>query len=471
VTSRRGSRLCRGVFGAALSGALALSGLVLADPPAASGAPSLPGCPTAALAKVPGVVPITFWASFGRGDLEVLQALVSAFNSSQSKVHVTLFAQPDPDATWTAYTAGMGTGQLPAVAVLADEQTQAAVDTQSFLPAQSCIDATHYPTSDYVTRALDAWRVDGEQWGMPFAVSDPVLYYNRLAFQKVGIDPDDPPATLTELLSDAAVLRAHGSAMGYQLDPSDIETWLATADQPVVNNENGRSGRATRGAFDTPTALQVFSALDQLVRSGDATTNSATGAGEDDNLLGIADGTFAMTIGSSADLGMVTDLLSDGPDPGVQLGVAPFPAVDPTGRGGVPAVGSGLWISRRVPAAQQAAAWEFVTFLDGAVSQAGWCAGTGDIPVRRSATRAVSIRQLWSTDPGDTVAYDELVEGANTPASAGAVIGPSDDVGSDLLTAELDMFEQDTAPSLALAGAESTVNLAISSYNRGLGVR
>ena len=56
--------------------------------------------------------------------------------------------------------------------------------------------------------------------------------------------------------------------MGLVLDPWHLETWLATANQLFVNNKNGRSARATAGAFDTKTAVSIFSQLKQLVTLG-----------------------------------------------------------------------------------------------------------------------------------------------------------------------------------------------------------
>jgi hypothetical protein len=63
--------------------------------------------------------------------------------------------------------------------------------------------------------------------------------------------------------------------MGLKLDPWYLETWLATDNQFFVNNNNGRTSRATKVAFDDPTAIGIFSELDQMVTSGDASTNSA----------------------------------------------------------------------------------------------------------------------------------------------------------------------------------------------------
>ena len=234
----------------------------------ASGAVAMPKCPLSALAAAKGPVDIDFWESMTQANATTLQTLTTAFNAMQTKVHVTLVQQDGYTTTWLKYQAGLSNHQLPAVAQLTQTDLQGAIDTRSLLPAQSCIDAAHYATGDYVSRALSYYEVDGVQEAMPFAVSNPVVYYNKQAFQTAGLNPTDPPATLGQYMVDAKALKAHGSGTALVLDSWHLETWLATADQPFVNGGNGRRARATKAVFDTPTGRRIWTDLDNLVRSG-----------------------------------------------------------------------------------------------------------------------------------------------------------------------------------------------------------
>ena len=384
---------------------------------APAGAASLPSCNLKALANHKGVVDITFWESASEANLTTLQSITNAFNSSQSKVHVTLVTQAGYDDTWQKYLAGLTNGQLPDAVQLEDQRTQAAIDTQSFLPVQSCMNVAKYSTSDYLPRPLAYWKVNGVQWALPFAVSAPVLYYNQNAFTKAGLNPADPPTTLAQMVADAKALKASGSGMGLVLDPWHLETWLATANQLFVNNKNGRSARATEGVFDSKTAVSIFSQLDQLVRSGDATTNPSTGPDavrqparhrerqvrHDDRHLGRpGHGDPAAGAGQYAN---------------VKLGVGAFPVYSSSVQGGIEPGGSGVYISNKVPALDQAAAWQYLSYLCNTQSQATWAAGTGYIPVRKSSAQTATVQHLWATDPGYKVAYNEINNGVNTPAT------------------------------------------------------
>ena len=436
----------------------------------AGAATKLPTCNLSALAKHKGVVNITFWNSMVDANGQTLAAITNTFNTSQSKVHVTLVSQASYDDTWQKYEAGLTNGQLPDAVQLEDQRTQAAIDTQSFLPVQSCMNAAHYSTSDYLTRPLNYWKVDGVQEALPFAVSAPILFYNQLAFTKAGLNPASPPTTLPQLLADAKALKASGSGMGLVLDPWHLETWLASANQLFVNNQNGRKGRAAESSFVTKTAKQIFTDLDSLVRSGDATTNPASGPSEFDNLLGIGSGKYGMTIDSSADLGTVTQVLGQGQYPNVKLGLGAFPMLSSSIKGGIEPGGSGVYISSKVPAIDQAASWVYLSYLCNPQSQATWAAGTGYIPVRKSAAATTTITHLWATNPGYKVAYHEINNGVNDAATSGSVIGPYADVRIDVLNAEESMYTQGVSPAKALASAASAVNNTISSYNQRLGV-
>ena len=435
-----------------------------------AGAASLPSCNLPALNSPKGIVNITFWESASSANLTVLQGLTSAFNSSQSKVHVTLVTQNGYDDTWQKYLAGLTNGQLPAAAQLEDQRTQAAIDTGSFLPVQSCMNAAKYSTSDYLPRPLAYWKVNGVQWALPFAVSAPILYYNQNSFTKAGLNPASPPATLPQMVTDAQKLKASGTGMGLVLDPWHLETWLASANQLFVNNKNGRSSRATAGSFNTKTAVSIFSQLQQLVKSGDATTNPSSGPDQFDNLLGIGSGKYGMTIETSAALGTVTKLLGSGQYSSVKLGIGGFPVYSTSVQGGIEPGGSGVYISNKVPAIQQAAAWMYLSYLCNTQSQATWAAGTGYIPVRKSSAQTATVQHLWATSPGYKVAYNEINVGVNSPATSGSVIGPYADVRTDVLNAEISMFTSGVAPSKAVKSAESNVNSTISDYNSRLGV-
>ena len=403
-----------------------------------------------------------------RANAQTLQEITNGFNSSQAKVHVTLVAQAGYDDTWQKYTAGLTNGQLPDIVQLEDIRTQQAIDTRSFLPVQSCMNASKYSTSDCLARPLAYWKVNGVQVALPFAVSNPLLYFNKVAFQKAGLNPADPPTTLPAMIADAQKLKASGSGMGLKLDPWHLETWLATANQLFVNNQNGRTARATKAAFNSATGLQIFTDLDQLVRSGDATTNPSSGASEYDNLLGIGSGKYGMTVDSSADLGTISQVLSSGQYPNVQLGIGSFPVLSSSIQGGDRA-GRLRRLHLEQGAGRRPGGGLAVHAVDRQHPEPGHLGrGNRVHPGAQVVDQMATVQHLWTVSPGYKVAYDQLNGGVNDAATSGSVIGPYADVRTDILNAEQSMFAGSLTPKAALAQAQRTADATIASYNQRL---
>ncbi len=442
-----------------------LGAVALAAPAAAA---SLPKCPVNALAKATKPVEITFWHGMNRSLEETLIAITDEFNASQSDVKVKLVNQIGYRETFDKFKAGLTTGELPDVVQLEETATQQAIDTQAFVPAQSCIKADKYDTSDFVPRVLKRYTVEKVLWPMPFNVSNPVFLYDKAAFRLAGLDPNDPPSTLAEVTAAAEKIKATGqyeSGFGLKLDPWYLEQWSAKADELYVNKENGRAGRATKVAFNDKSGRKIFTWMNDMVKSGLAVTNSAEGNSAFDNLLGIRSKKVAMSIDTSATLGTISQVLTSGEAGGVELGVAPMPTPSANNKGGVLVGGAALYIVKQSSPAKQAAVWKYMKFLGEPETQATWAAGTGYVPVRESSVDLPQVQQLWADTPGYKVAYDQLLTGVDDTATQGPVIGAFQDVRDAVLAAEQEMFTQGKSPKAALKSAAKAANKAMQEYN------
>jgi sn-glycerol 3-phosphate transport system substrate-binding protein len=429
----------------------------------------LPECPLDALdsASADGPVEITYWHGMQRELETTLQQLTEQFNSSQDRVHANLVNNATEDQH-EKFLSGLTTGDLPDVLQHQETYLRQMIDVQAVVPAQSCIDAAGYDTSDFLPRALAYYEVDDVQWGMPFAVTNPVLLYNKAAFEQAGLDPEAPPTTLDEYRAAAQAIKDagfdYGIAMG--IEAWHFEEFMALQGQEYVNNANGREGRATEVSFDSQVGQEFFSFLAGLVQDGLAVTNPREGPDSINNLLAVGNGTAGMTVVSSAALGTVLQVLGSGQYSSVDMGIAPLPGG--TGDGGAVVGGSALYDTAREPA-KQAAAWEFITFLMSPESQAVWSAGTGYVPVRQSAVELPEVQQRWGEVPGFGTAYDQLVDGAENDATAGAVVGDIAGVRAAVEDALTRMFLDDLAPADALAQATADANDAIAAYNQRVG--
>lgn len=432
-----------------------------------SGSDDLADCPVDALDDATAPVEISFWHPMVRANEEALIALTDAYNASQDEVEVSLVNNTTYDDQQDKYRAGLTSGDLPDVSMQQDVYLQQLIDTQTVLPAQSCINETSdFPTDDFTPRTLEYYQVGDVQWGLPFNVSNPVLYYDKAAFRAAGLDPDTPPATFDDVRAAAEAIKASGypAGFGLKVDSWYFEQLVALQDSELVDNGNGRDDRASAASFDSEAGQAVFDFFGGLVADGLATPSPRQGPSEFDNLLGIANGQHAMTFDTSAALGTIVQLLASGQYTNVDLGVAPLPKGDPDAAGGVVVGGAALYISATEPA-KQAAAWDYMQYLTTPESQSQWAAATGYIPVRASATELPEVTARWAEVPGFRVAYDQLVDGADTTATNGGVIGDFEGVRAAIEDAEDKMFLDGGSPDTAVADAATAATAAMEAYN------
>jgi sn-glycerol 3-phosphate transport system substrate-binding protein len=467
-----GMRVGKRGIGAGLAALLLATGLSAVTAVPGAGAASSSTCPLSALKKASKPVEITMWHWMPRVNGETLQKLTDAFNASQSDVKVKLVDQIDWEATLAKYKAGLATGDLPDVVQLQETDQQQIIDTQTVLPASTCAKADHYSFSDFLPRVVSYFTVQGTQYAMPFNTSGPVLYYNKKAFTAAGLDPEQPPTTLDEVRTAAQKLKANGvsAPLGLKTDPIFFEQWTAMANKLFANNGNGRKVRATKAVFDTATGRQIFSWMSGMVKDGLATTNADLGTGAFDDLLGIQSGSHAMAIDTSAALGTISSVLVSGNAPDVELGVAPMPGPG-AGRikGGVFVQGGALYMVNKSAPAKQAAAWQFLKFLDQPENVTTWAIGTGYLPIRTSSADSKVMQDYWAQNPGFKLAYDQLVDGPNTIATAGSVIGNNTGERAAVRDAMNSMFLNGTDPKSALGAAAKGATAAIDDYNSRIG--
>src|SRR5215213_1499882 len=450
VTMRRWKRWTSSMVAAAV----AVAGISLVGGASPAAAATSTKCPLNALKSAKGKpVAITMWHSMTRANEQTLQGLVDQFNSSQKNAKVNLVNQIDYVQTFSKYKAGLSSGDLPDIVQLQETEQQQMVDTGTVLPASVCAKADKYSFSDFLPRVISYFTIDGTQYAMPFNSSGPVLYYNKKAFSAAGLDPETAPKTLDDVRAAAVKLKGNGveAPLVYKTDPIFFEHWTAMANKLFVNNGNGRKARATKATFDSATGRTIFSWLDGMVEDGLATTNPDLGNSMFDDLLGIRSGSHAMAIDSSAALGTIKAVLGGGDDPNIDLGVAPMPSpVEGAVPGGVFNQGGELFMVNKSSPEKQAAAWQFLKFLAEPANVTAWAIGTGYIPIRKSSAASSEMQQYWQENPGFKVAYDQLLSGKNTTASAGSVIGENKGVRDAVRDAQNSMFLDGTSPKDAL---------------------
>lgn len=432
-----------------------------------NGGEPLGTCPIGLVEAADSPVQIDFWFAEQAANQDTLLRMVDEFNALHDKVHVNAAFQGSYDESTAKYLTALRSGDLPDIVQVVDWETQRVIDSGSVVRAQDCIDAEGYDLSDHLPRVVAYWSIGGKLWSYPFTAAAAVLYYNARAFEKAGLDPALPPATfedtreMSQQIVDSGAAR-HGIAL--EMHAWYIENWLAKAGQPIVDNDNGRSARATAAVFDSDAGREAFTWIDSMVSDGLAVNVGRNPSGAD-SLLAIGSGDAAMALGSSAAMRSVFGVLESGEFPDVRVAAAPMPGAS----GGVVVGGASLFIVGKSSPVEQEAARIFAQWLNQPDRQAEWHTGSGYIPIRRSAAEMPAIQEFWAANPQFKVAYDQLAGTDVTVATSGAVIGPFIEVRRAIVEAMESMLLRGTDPATALRNAQEAATRAIASYNERVG--
>jgi sn-glycerol 3-phosphate transport system substrate-binding protein len=433
---------------------------------------STPRVETPGASRAGGPVNIDLWHSEVAANQEAIDRLVDRFNASQNEVRVHPSFQGTYDDAMAKLVASLPTGQVPAVAFLGDIYTQMAIDSGAVAPMQDFVDRDGYDLSDLDPKGIQSFTTQGKLWAMPFAMEVALLYYNKVALREVGLDPEKPPQDLEELRQySEKLLKRDGSGnvtrSGLALD---IANWtagmLAEHGDLLVDQSNGHDGRATKVLFDNDTGRWFFQWWHDMVDSGLA-FNVGRNPTMVEGFLAIASGRAAMTFSYSGALRSVIDALEAG-EPGAQgieIGVSRLPGV-PGGTGQTGFGSYGLWILNVRPKEEQEAAWKFVKWMVQPEQQAEWFAGSGYLPVSRSAVNLPVAQDVLAQYPLFQVPFDLYLRAPANPATEGTILGPHQKVREAIFRGVEEMLSGIKDPDQALADAAASANEAIAEYNR-----
>jgi sn-glycerol 3-phosphate transport system substrate-binding protein len=439
---------------------------------ALAGNPDFATCPVDALESSSEPVRIIFWHAMQSAAGDALAALTEEYNASQDRVVVELQNQNGYEELIDKYFQS-SVEDRPHLVQMPEYMLQQLADTDTLVTTTACIQSEGFDVSSYLPRAMFAYQTGGVQWGMPFNISSPVLYYNRAVFEEAGLDPDLPPVSFDDLRQYSEQIVESGAATyGLAVDSGVnsggawfLEHWLARAGLPYADNDNGRTARATQVLFDTPEAAHLLTFVQDLV-----VDDLAIYVGEDprgiDGLLRMADPQqpAAMTIATSGGLGGVLDFVEGGSIAGITsddigVGAMPGPGDEP----GAIVGGAALYIVRDKADAEVAAAWDYVKFLTDAESQSAWADGSGFAPVRDDATEIEPLASRYADDPRYRVAYDQVNVAADDFSAVGPVLGPFRQIRGATAQMMADIYEGADVED-ALTAAADQANLLIIDY-------
>lgn len=247
----------------------------------------------------------------------------------------------------------------------------------------------------FPTELQDSLKLNDGSYTMPYQVGADLLFYNKSMFEAAGLDPDDPPRTMEEILdaaeeltnpdADQAGFVARGSREGNANSFSWIMMWFLNGGRWADDNGDPKYDVMTQ-----PEAILTAEQYETLM-----TDYAPAGASNYTHLEAQA----AMQQGKAA---MWLDAAQLGPtleDESQSQIAGDVGYVAPVGEGEDYIVGAVWGFSMATDIAEPDAAWELIQFLtsrDVAVGQA--VSGTNGSPARVDALTDPEVEELYNPD-------------------------------------------------------------------------
>lgn len=345
----------------------------------------------------------------------VVDELVKEFNESND--HIQVVAKYNPDmykGLMQNLQAEAAAGNSPALVQIGWAFLDYFSNNFSYVSPQEAIDKfdkedAGFLQDKFLPNVLElAVNSEGSQVGIPYSLSNPVLYINKDILREAGL-PEEGPATWQEVSEFAKTVKEKTGKYGfYMQEPADF--WAqqglieSSGAKMLTTNTEGKK----EAAFATEDGIEAMQLMADMVKD-----QTALHISWEEGCQSFIDGNCAMLYTTIARRASVQK--------GAQFDAA--------------TVKSPLWNDkeRMVPAGgcflaitaqgddQVKAAWEFEKFLYSVESMAAWTEGTGYVPPRKDVAGAenglktflaenkmmnAAIEQMdgvvpWTAFPGD----------------------------------------------------------------------
>ena len=274
-----------------------------------------------------------------------------------------------------------------------------------------------FDESRYLSSVIGYYTTtDGRLLSMPFNSSTPVVFWNKEAFKKVGLDR--PPKTWEEVESFskkmiAAGVVEYGFVTGWQ-SWVQLENFSAWHNVPFATKENGFAGLDTEFAFNSPLHVKHIQQLADWQKDKVFVYGGRRGDG---NPL-FSEGKAAMLMNSSAYYG---GLLSAAK---FEFGTSQLPYwSDVKGAPQNSIIGGAtLWVLKGKDKASYKGVAKFMNYMSDVFVQAFWHQNTGYVPITNAAYELTKATGYYEKNEGRDVAVVQM-SGKPTANSKGLRLG------------------------------------------------
>ncbi len=368
---------------------------------------------------------VVFWHAMNGALGDEVGRVCAGFNASQDGVEVVPVFKGTYPETLTAAIAAWRAGQAPHLVQMFE------VGTASMMAAGPAVrqvwqlaeeTGVDLDPSGYIPAVRGYYSLpDGRLASMPFNSSTPVMWYNKDAFERAGLDPDAPPATWPAVLEAARAIKARGASPTAVVSAwfpwVQLETYGAMHDLPFATEANGFEGLGTALLVNAPGFVKQMGRFldmgkEDLFRWAGRDNAPEAVIVSGDAAIGFTSSGFRANLAKNA---------------AFRWGEAPLP-YDPEIIGSplnTVIGGASLWTMTAPSrtAAEYKGVAEFLRHIAQPRQAAEWHQRTGYVPVTTAGYELSKQEGYYQKNPGAEVPIEELSRGSLTANSKGFRLG------------------------------------------------
>src|SRR6267154_354474 len=367
-------------------------------------------------------IELQWWHAMTAINAERVNKIATDFNALQTDYKIAPVYKGSYPETMTAAIAAFRAGNPPHI-VQAIE-----VGTATMMAAKGAVKPVYQLMADsgepfdpqaYLPTVTGYYSTaDGKMLSMPFNSSTPIVYWNKDAFKKAGLDPDKPPKTWPETFEAAKKLRTAGMPCGFTaawVSWTQIENFSAWHNTPLASRANGLEGPDAVLEINNPTAVRHVANL--TAAQGDKSFDYGGRTTEPEGKF--ISGECGMIQNSSGFYGNVRTNAK------FAFGVTELPYYPDVAGAPQNSIigGASLWVMGGKKPEEYKGIAKFFTFLSDTDRQAKLHQESGYLPINKAAYEATKASGFYDKNPGREIPLKELTNKESTENSRGLRFG------------------------------------------------
>jgi sn-glycerol 3-phosphate transport system substrate-binding protein len=413
-------------------------------------------------------VQVEFWHGLAQPLGGLLEKIATDFNAAQTQYQVNPSFKGSYPETMVGAIAAFRAGNAPHIVQMFE------VGTATMMAARGAVKPVYelmretgvtFDPNAYVPAVKGYYSLpDGRMVSMPFNSSTTIMFYNKDAFKKAGLDPAKPPQTWPDLIAAAKKIKAANAAPCAFTTAwptwAQFEQFSAIHDVPLATKANGMAGLDAELKINSPLHVKHVQALMDMQKEGTFKYGGRDAAG--DALF--PSGECAMIHASS---GLRARILREAK---FEWGAAMLPYWPGTPNAPKNSIigGASFWVMTsptRKPEEYKAVA-EFFHYISQPEVVAKWHTDTGFLPVTIAGYEKVKASGFYQQNPGTDIPYLQLTRTQPSENSRGLRLGNMPEI-RNIIQEELEKaFQGQQTAQQALDSAVQRGNIVLRNFER-----